>query len=438
MAFLSQLAITVGNFVNGGKDKFNEAIKYLPVKFTFLNGILSLVLNDKPALTVDLTDYFPTRDEVVKQIRPGNAGLNTPGLVTFADSKNPTDLQSDAKVLSAAAIVELIAAFGGNGGGGTVDLQTLFSALTPDVKNIIFRLLLTAALSDVQTRQLFCTLVGSCEVDPTGPVFDFSSPVDWEPIPAQETPEIYAPNSEFITGAETPEIYAPNSEFAASNPAPTLTNPQADVTITTYDNYEIPAPANEFSDNAGDTGSIICQRYDPATNTVLPLPLGITANNTTGKFIVTKDFANGQTITLRRVYTDSAGQWINDDFLVTTARPSVDRVVIYRDNSDNITFFYRSAQSGNQNLQDTWTGFDPVNETWLPSGYSAPPVTGRPTGLEGYQYQDAYGSTTAQTAALSTTTTFKIRKVGQTTPLLSISFNASSLAKGQTLTIYNP
>ncbi|WP_020597873.1 discoidin domain-containing protein [Spirosoma panaciterrae] len=106
---------------------------------------------------------------------------------------------------------------------------------------------------------------------------------------------------------------------AAVNPPPVLVNAQGPVLITQLGTQTIPAPNNEFVDNAGDTGHLLGFRHVSETNTDWPLPLGVSFDETTGIFTITTDCVD-QTFMLRRQYVDSANQVANDDFTVVVAR----------------------------------------------------------------------------------------------------------------------
>lgn len=115
---------------------------------------------------------------------------------------------------------------------------------------------------------------------------------------------------------------------ASVNPPPVLVNAQGLVLITQAGTQTIPPPANEFVDNAGDTGHLLGFRHVPETNTDWPLPLGVSFDADTGIFTITTECVD-QTFTLRRQYVDSANQVANDDFTVVVAR-NIQYAVDYR------------------------------------------------------------------------------------------------------------
>lgn len=162
MADTTQYEIVDGDFVNSGKDKFNNAVKQLPTSLTIVNGILTLKLYKGVSLTVDLTDYFPTRTEVADQILPGSGSTTQTGLLQLAHDDNPDDLASETKPLPAAAVVRMIESYLGIGPTTPVSLLGLFYSSSDQILTAIFKKLLTGSAGNADVQALLCQFIANC------------------------------------------------------------------------------------------------------------------------------------------------------------------------------------------------------------------------------------------------------------------------------------
>jgi hypothetical protein len=100
-----------GDFVNQGRDKFNESLGEIPVSFTLKNdGTLVITKHNKGTLTVPLQNVFALLSKVAEGLLPGLATPDVAGLVFLADEDDPEQMESDGRVLTAGQVQRLLAA----------------------------------------------------------------------------------------------------------------------------------------------------------------------------------------------------------------------------------------------------------------------------------------------------------------------------------------
>ncbi|WP_128547170.1 putative Ig domain-containing protein [Larkinella soli] len=103
-------SIQEGDFVNEGRDKVNAAIAQIPASYSFnpANGILTITRQGGEVTDINLATAFPSFAQIANAVLPGLANYLTPGLIKLADPEDPSHLEAQDRVLSAADVIELL------------------------------------------------------------------------------------------------------------------------------------------------------------------------------------------------------------------------------------------------------------------------------------------------------------------------------------------
>ncbi|MCX6216494.1 hypothetical protein [Spirosoma sp.] len=116
----------------------------------------------------------------------------------------------------------------------------------------------------------------------------------------------------------TTDVGAPTSVTCSvpdpSNPAPSLANPTDNWTITAFNGTSKVLAQNQFSDNAGDTGTLRAYFYNEQLKSYMSLPDWLVFDPATRTFAQPPAGTPNQTLTIRVVYVDSAYQSADDEF----------------------------------------------------------------------------------------------------------------------------
>ncbi len=101
--------VTEEDFLNGQREKVNAAIAAIPVEYVVSNdGTLTITRKNGATDTIQLQNFFALLGTIFDEFLPGTATPEAPGTVTLADPENPTHLDSNTRVLSAAAVVAIL------------------------------------------------------------------------------------------------------------------------------------------------------------------------------------------------------------------------------------------------------------------------------------------------------------------------------------------
>ncbi|MCX6218334.1 hypothetical protein [Spirosoma sp.] len=129
-------------------------------------------------------------------------------------------------------------------------------------------------------------------------------------------------NVEASTDVGAPSTITCETTEQTGNPAPQLINPTGNWKITAFDGTPKVLAANQFADNAGDTGELRALYYYSPFNAYMNLPSWLVFDPVTRTFAQPPAGTPNQTLTIRVVYVDSAGQSIDDEFELEIAVPA--------------------------------------------------------------------------------------------------------------------
>jgi hypothetical protein len=102
-----------GDFVNQGRDKFNESLGEIPVSFDISNaGNLIIKKHNNQTITVPLKNVFALLSQIAEGLVVGLATPEVAGLVFLVDEEDPDQLDSDSRILTAGQVSRLLAGLG--------------------------------------------------------------------------------------------------------------------------------------------------------------------------------------------------------------------------------------------------------------------------------------------------------------------------------------
>ncbi|MFD2936308.1 hypothetical protein [Spirosoma flavum] len=154
--------LTEEDFVNGAKEKVNNAFKEIPISFVPTpDGNLTITKFSGEKITVPLKNFFALLSTVFDSIRVGMATPEEAGKVFLVDDDIPAHFQSSNRILTAVQVADAIQA--------AIDAVTpaktlteLINAASTAQRSSALLSLLNAADDDAKAK--FCSMVSSCGV----------------------------------------------------------------------------------------------------------------------------------------------------------------------------------------------------------------------------------------------------------------------------------